>query len=179
MGTVRCPFARECIRTRAARSASTSYATNSVPFHSSHSRISWVYWQLFVPYSSRIATADHLQGLADHVVNRGLYFLNTRNVIGTNDQRKISQASPLNFAAIVPEQRHRQKVAFPGFFERHDQITGPAAGGNCDGDIVRLSLRNHLTQKNNLGADIIGDRGDICRLKRERNCRNGLPSRGR
>ena len=31
------------------RSASTSYSTKSVPFHSSHSRISCVYWQRFVP----------------------------------------------------------------------------------------------------------------------------------
>src|SRR5271168_1033639 len=137
MGTVRCPFARECIRTRAARSASTSYSTNSVPFHSSHSRISCVYWQLFVPKSSRIATAEHLQSFADDVVNRSLNFLNAWNVIATNNKRKIGQSSPLDFAAIVTKQRHRQKVAFPGFFERHDQITGPAAGGNCDGDIVR------------------------------------------
>src|SRR5277367_2627859 len=142
MGTVRCPFARECIRTRAARSASTSYSTNSVPFHSSHSRISCVYWQLFVPKSSRIATAEHLQSFADDVVNRGLYFLNTRNVIATNDQRKISQSSPLDFTAIVAEQCHSQQLAFSCFFERHDEVPRPATGGNCDCDIVRLSLRN-------------------------------------
>ncbi len=96
-----------------------------------------------------------------------------------NDQRKISQSSPLNFAAIVTKQGYRQQFAFSRLFERHDEIPRPAAGGNCDRDIVRLSLRDHLPEKNDLRADIIGDRRDIRRLERERNCRNGLPSRRR
>ena len=85
----------------------------------------------------------------------------------------------MNFAAIVAKQSHGQQFAFSGFFERHDEVPRSAAGGNCDRDIVRLSLRNHLPQKNHFRADVIGDRRDIRGLERERNGRNGLPSCGR
>ena len=33
-----------------------------------------------------------------------------------NDQRKISQSSPLNLAAIVTKQGERQQLAFSGLF---------------------------------------------------------------
>ena len=44
--------------------------------------------------------------------------------------------------------------------------------------ILIRSLSNHLPEKNDLRADVIGDRSDICRLERKRNCRNRLPARG-
>ena len=42
-----------------------------------------------------------------------------------------------------------------------------------------MGLCNHLPEKNDFRANIIGNRGDIRRFKRERNGRNGLPARRR
>src|ERR1700741_3027296 len=148
-GTVRWPFARARILSRAAGSASTSYSTKSVPFHSSHSRISCVYWHVLVPKSSSIA-GKRLQRFTNHVIHRGLNFLNPGNVIGMHDERKIRQPSPLDFAAIVAEQSHRQQVAFAGLFKRHQYISRAPARGNCDGHIVGLIVRMHRPLKNHV-----------------------------
>jgi hypothetical protein len=60
MGTVRWPPERARMRLNASLSDSTSYSTNSVPFHSSDSLISRVKGQLAPPNNSTLATAVHL-----------------------------------------------------------------------------------------------------------------------
>src|ERR1700731_2032160 len=117
IGTVRCPFAILRMRSRAALSASTSYSTKSLRFHSSQSRISLVCGQRAVPKSSSLGMfafldAQDLQQLAHDMINRSLHFLNARNVIAVHDDRKIRESLAFNFAAIVAEERDGQHFSF-------------------------------------------------------------------
>ena len=47
----------------------------------------------------------------------------------------------------------------------------------ADGDVFGPRLRDQLAQEDHLGADVVGDGGDVGRLQRERNCGNGCDSR--
>src|ERR1700722_6421168 len=140
IGTVRWPPDNSRMRSRATGSASTSYSMNSTPLNSSHSRISSVCGQRAAPKSSSLAMGKHLQGFADHMVDGGLDFLNPRNVIAADDQRKIRECAPLNFASVAAEQRDGEHTAFPRFLEGGDDVARASAGGNTDDDIVRLGL---------------------------------------
>src|SRR6202789_172762 len=117
---------------------------------------------------------EPLQRFADHVINRGLHFLNARNVIAADNQRKIGEAAAQNFAAVVTQQRYGQHFAFPRFFERRDDVARTAASGNSNRYIVRLGLRNQLPKKNNFGADVVADGRDIGGVERRRNGGGGV-----
>src|SRR5271163_1855989 len=110
------------MRRRASGSASTSYSAKSEPFHSSHSRISCVWGQRAAPKSSSLATNENLQGFADDVVDRGLHFLNARDVIARNHDGKIGQGPTLDFAAIVSEQRDGEQTTLARLFKGHDDV---------------------------------------------------------
>ena len=58
-----------------------------------------------------LGTAQRLQSFANHVIGGRLHFLNARDVIGADDQRKVSQAAPQNLAAVIAEQRHGEQSA--------------------------------------------------------------------
>src|ERR1700689_2848362 len=176
MGTVRWPPAISRIRWRAAGSASTSYSTKSLRFHSSQSRISPVWGQRAAPKSSSLATGvdplilrvlvqgalvQHLQRFADHVIDAGLYFLNAWDVIAIHHHGKVGEALAPDFTAVVAEQRDGQHVALARFFERHDDVARAAAGGNGDRYIFGASLRDQLAKKNCVGANVVGDCGDV------------------
>src|SRR5579864_858122 len=104
MGTALTSPAKMRIRWRASGSASTSYSENSHLRHSSHSRISSVNGQVDVPYNSSFATGQHLQHVANNVINRRLHFLDSWNVIAVHNQREIGQPTTQNFSTVVPEQ---------------------------------------------------------------------------
>src|ERR1700720_2958213 len=122
MGTVRCPPEISRMRPRATGSASTSYSTNSLRFHSSQSRISEVWGQRAVPKSSSLATAQHLQRFAHHVVNRSLHFLDAGNVVAAHHQGKGCQTLALDLAAVVTQKSHRQQIPFSRLLERHNDV---------------------------------------------------------
>src|SRR5579864_2749491 len=71
--------------TTASPSFSTSYSTKSQRRNSSQSRISWVWGQRAVPYSSSLATIQYLQGFANDVIDRSLHFLDPRDVVAMNE----------------------------------------------------------------------------------------------
>ena len=82
------------------------------------------------------------------MVDRGLHFLDPRNVVGAHNHRKIAEIAPQDFAAVVAEKRDSQKPTFAGFSESEDDVARTAAGGNADGDIVWLGLRDELAKEN-------------------------------
>src|SRR5579863_9177644 len=129
-GTVKGAWASRCMRSRASRSASTSYSVKSFPFHSSHSRISLVYGHPAVPKSSRVGMTKALQCFAHQVIYRRLYLLNTRDVVGPDGQRKIREPPTNDFATVITEQGHGQHISLACLFKRHDDIFGSAAGGD-------------------------------------------------
>src|ERR1700688_131065 len=157
------------MRAKACWSDSTSNSRKSFPDHSSHSRISLVYGQVAVPYSSRLGIYESLHRIAKSVINRRLNFLNARNVIGAHDQRKIRETSTNNFSAVIAQQRNSEHSALAGLLQRHNNISGTAARGNRHCDVIHLSVSDELSQKNQFGSHIVGDGGDICWLHRERN----------
>src|ERR1700733_11894475 len=106
IGTLRCPAARARMRLSAFGSASTSYSSNWRRCHSSHSRISCVCGQRAVPYNSSLATVQHLQQLADDVVDRGLHFLDTRDVVALHHDGKVCELAAFDLAAVVAQQRN-------------------------------------------------------------------------
>src|SRR5277367_3820742 len=167
-GTVRWPPESARILSRAARSASTSYSTKSSPRHSSHSRISCVCWQPAAPNSSSLATVEDLHRFADYVIHGRLHFLNTRNVVGMNHDRKIREPTAQNLSAVVAQQRHGEHPAFSCFFEGDHNIARTAARRDSHGHVVRLGLRDELAQKNQIRANVVGNRADVRRLKRQR-----------
>src|SRR5579859_7857331 len=116
------------MRSRAAGSASTSYSKKSLRLNSSHSRMSCVCGHRVVPKSSSLATGNRLQSFPHDVVNRGLHFLNARNVIALHDDGEIGEGAALDLAAVVAEQRNRQHTALARLFERHDDVARSAAG---------------------------------------------------
>src|SRR5580704_12382001 len=128
------------MRARASVSASTSYSTNSRSFQSSHSRNSRVYGQLDDPKSSSFATGDHLQSFAQEVVGGGLHFLNARNVIGADNQRKIRQPAPQDLSSVVAQQRHGQHPALTRLLQRQNDVARSTAGGNTNRHIFRTGL---------------------------------------
>ena len=79
------------------------------------------------------------------------------NVVGPDDQRKISKISTKDFASVITEQCHGQQISFACLFQRDDDIFRSAAGGDGDRNIVRTRLRDQLALKNQFRADIIGD----------------------
>src|ERR1700687_2551963 len=178
-GTVRWPPASAFIRLNASRSDSTSYSTNSSPLHSSHSRISSVCGQPIDPKSSNLGMAEHLQGLSNYVINGGLNFLNTRDVVRMNDNRKIGQMSALNVAAVVTEQCNCKQAALASFFERHHHVLGSTAGRDRHRHILSPGVSNELPKKNHFNAYVVGNRRDIGRLKGKRNSRHWTVARRR
>ena len=92
------------------------------------------------------------------MVNRSLNFLDARNVVAAHDQREVGQSAAQDFAAVVAEQRDGEQVALARFFKRHDDVARAAAGGDSDGDVFGPRLRDELAQKDELGADVVGDR---------------------
>src|ERR1700730_2480920 len=110
------------MRCRASGSASTSYSTNSDPFHSSHSRISCVCGQRAAPKSSSLAMAQHLQGFPNDVINRGLDLLNARDVVTSDNNWKVCQAAPLDLSPVVTQERDRQQVTLARFFECRNDV---------------------------------------------------------
>src|SRR5271156_2517510 len=77
-------------RASAPRSLSTSYSTKSQPSHSSRSRTSAQYGQLGVAKSSS-DIADPTERVAQRVIDRGLRFLDARDVIAANDDGAVGQ----------------------------------------------------------------------------------------
>src|SRR5271163_3701671 len=95
------------------------------------------------------------------MVDGSLDFLDTRYIVAVHYKRKISQALALDLAAVVAEQRHRQQIAFPGFFQSHDDVARTATGGYADRNVFRASLRDQLAKENRVSANVVGDRGNV------------------
>ena len=135
-----------------------------------------VYGQLAVPKSSSFATAQHLQSLADDVIDRGLHFLNARNVIATARSAENPPARAAEFRRRrSPAARRSAASRLRASSSAHDDVPRSAAGGNADRHVFGPRLRDQLPQKNHFGADVVGDRGDIRRLERKRNRGNRQP----
>src|ERR1700733_2120456 len=62
------------------------------------------------------------QELSNHMIDRRLHFLNSRNVIGVHHDGKIRQAPAHDLAAVVTQQGRRQQVPLARFFESHDDV---------------------------------------------------------
>src|ERR1700680_2239695 len=102
------------------------------------------------------------------MVNRGLHLLNTRNVIGTHDDREIRQRSPLNLTPVVTKQGHRQYLSLASLFQCCEDISRATTGGNSHRHIPGACLRNELPEENYLRTNIIRNRRDVCGLERKR-----------
>src|SRR5262245_1906006 len=107
--------------------------------------------------STTLLTAQHLQRVADDVVNRRVDLLDPRDVVRTDDQWAIRQAAPGNLAAVVPEQRNGQEAALARFLERRNHVAGSSARREGDGDVLTPGLRDQLPQKRELDTDVVGD----------------------
>src|ERR1700739_2216953 len=101
-GTVRGAPGRDLKRRRASGSSSTSYSAKSLLRNSSHSRISRVCGQRDEPKSSRLGILAHsLQRFTHGVIDRRLHFLNSRDVVGLDNNRKVGKILPFNFSSVV------------------------------------------------------------------------------
>src|SRR6185369_13782184 len=123
--------------------------------------------------------SQYLQHFANDVVDRGLRFLNARDVVALYDDRKVGQSTPLDLSAVVPQQCDRQKVPLAGFFERHNDVSRSTAGRNSDCNVFGACLRDELAKENYFRTDIVGNRTYVRRFKRERYGWNGTIPRRR
>ena len=104
-GTLRWPPAN-CAHALEARvaSTSTSYSTKSRRCHSSHSRISRCRGSARSRKVQVWPRPDNLQHFADDVIDRGLHFLDARNVVASAPRAEIRQTAAQNLAAIIAQQ---------------------------------------------------------------------------
>src|SRR5215472_21965 len=114
-----------------------------------------------------------LQKFADRMVNRRLHLLNSRNVVGTDNERKVGQATTKDLASVITEQRDGEQILFSSFFERHHDIFRATTGGDSDGYVVRPRMGNQLALKNQFRTHVIGYRGKIRGFQRKRNSGKG------
>src|SRR4051812_43762760 len=105
-----------------------------------------------------------LQEFADRVIHRGLYLLNTRNVITADYERVVNQLASSDLATVVAEHPYRKKSALACLSQCSDNVPRTAAGGDSDGNVGRACMCDQLPQEDNIGADIVGQRRDVRRF---------------
>src|SRR5580698_2548388 len=101
------------------------------------------------------------QQLSNDVVDGGLHFLNARNIVRPDHQRKVCNFTPQDFAAVITEQSDGQQVPLARFLQRLDDVFRPATGGDGDSHVIGARVSDQLSKKYILRSHVVGERGNV------------------